>query len=448
MSDPIKLKPPVTPDGIKEPVTLTPEQIEAKRLADEKAANEAKLLELKDAQKATIDGKEYLLDKDGNAYNIDGSLFKKKDELSDPNAKPAVEPLKEGEEIEIEANGVTTKYKIDKDGNAIAADGKVFKTKDELAALLAEQTIDEGDDPFEIIQETLQFKPTSNGQPVVYEKTTEGLKKLAIDAATEIGQNIAKAEIQKFFDANPDIQQMRTHKILYGNLGTYVPQPDWNKVNISELDDDAITQIILQERKTKGDSDDTAKYFIEGIKKDGKLKEFGTLAIKYLSDKQTSDKAKADLLIKDEEDKQALANAQYWERVNNALTTKKVEINGETFVLSDNFTVKESDGKMVVKTLSDFNDYISKVRPFNIKGNVVNMTQNQYELTIEQLNRKPDNDVFEALRRFLRYDDSQLVAAKAKHDEIKKVRKLTLNAPGRSSGSSSSSVKLVLPVRS
>lgn len=443
MTEPIKLKLPVTPNGVIEPIISTPEEIEAKRLVDEKILNDAKLLELKEAPELIIDNKTYLVSKEGDAYNSDGSLFKKKDEL---NTAP-IEPLKEGEEVEIEVDNKVTKYKIDKDGNAVDDKGVVFKTKIELTALLNVQPETEaGDDPFDIIQEVLQFKPTLNGQPIVYEKTTNGLKKLTLDAATEIGQNIAQQEIQKFFEENPDIQQMRTHKTLNGDLSTYIPQPDWGKLNIAELDDDSIVQIIVQERTTKGDSIDIIKFFVDGVKKDNKVKEFGTVALKYLADKQLDNKLKADLLIKQDADSRIESNRRYWEEVNTAIAAKKLVINNETFVLPNNFTVKDSDGKTVIKTITDFNEYISKARPFSIKGNVFNMTQNQYDMTIEQMNHKPANDVFEALRRFLHYDDSQLVAAKAKHEEVKTIRKLSINRPGVSGGGGTA-IKLILPVK-
>jgi hypothetical protein len=67
---------------------------------------------------------------------------------------------------------------------------------------------------------------------------------------------------------------------------------------------------------------------------------------------------------------------------------------------------------------------------------------------MERRNSNAHSDIFNALRRFLKDDDSQLVAAKARFEEVKKIRKIVTTPAGKSGAAPGGPLKLILPVKS
>lgn len=389
--------------------------------------------------KVTIEGKEYALDNDGNALGDDGKIFKTKAELSATPPTPPVLPTNK----EVIIDDIT--YKLNEKGDALKPDGTIFMSKEDITKL---ENAEEEIDNISFLQTVLDYKPVKDGKPVVYENTEAGMTQLANDAIIEKANELATSLVDKFFNDNPDIKQMRTHKILTGSLQGFVPQQDWDKVDIEALSDDDIVKILTFERQSKGDSPEIIKFYLEGIKKDNKLKEFGKNAITYLSLKQKEQEAAANNAIKEQNVAAERDRINYWNAVDTSLRNKKITVNNETFTLPDTFRVLEGDGKAVIKTIADFNDYIKTTRVFVINGKKVQLTQNMYDAYTEQLNHKPDNDILEALRRFLKYDDAQLINIKAKTAEIEKVRRLVSRTPGKTDTPSGGPLKLKLPVRS
>jgi hypothetical protein len=417
MENGLKLKLPVQDDGIHDVVptpAITPEQIEAKRVADEAAETERLRLEAEKDKKTP--------------EQIEAERL-------------AAETLAKQNENQIEIYGVN--YKLNANGDALKEDGTIHLTKvqiDELATSEAEE------DPCELVQTVLDFKPAVNNQPVVYEKTKAGFEQLLLDATTAQAEAIATNVIDNYWDSNPKLKQLRDHIVLGGNPDTFKPQSDWKSIDVSTLTDEQLEQVVLSERLTKGDTEELAKYYIEGLKKDNKLKEFAPASLAFLTATQTTREEAAKLKIKQVEDQQRDNNIKYWNDVNNIITTKKLKIKEEEFVIPESFRIKE-DGKVVIKTMSDFNDYIRKERIFVIDGKQVRTTQNIYDIEMEKREVNAHTDLFTALRRFLKNDDSQLVTAKAKHEEVKSIRRIVTRDGAKSTPAIGGALKLNLPVK-
>lgn len=410
MDNKLKIVLPVTDNGVVEPIvtpTLTPEQIETKRIADEAAAAETARLEAE----------------------------KNKPADNKPGDEPNVE--------QIEIDGVN--YTLDAQGNATKADGTVHLTKAQIDAL--DTQIDDAD-PFDIIQTSLDFKPIVNGVQVTYTKDKAGLEQLALDAANAKAEVIAETIIEKYWDSNPTLKQLRDHVTLGGNERTFNAQPNWKAIDITTLTDEQLEQVVLTERTSKGDTPEMAKYYIDGLKKDGKLKEFAPQSLTYLTKVQTANEEQAAIVRKQAADAQNADDLKYWNEVTTALTTKKLKVKGEDFVIPETFRVKEGDGKIVVKTITDFNEYINKEKVFTLDGKQVRCTQNIYDIEVERRNSNAHSDIFNALRRFLKDDDSQLVAAKARFEEVKKIRKIVTTPASKSGAVPGGPLKLILPVKS
>ena len=106
------------------------------------------------------------------------------------------------------------------------------------------------------------------------------------------------------------------------------------------------------------------------------------------------------------------------------------------------------NGKMVTKSSTDFWNYINTPKRYRIDGEIVELTQHQYDVLQEQSKRNVNDDIYEALKRFLKYDDSQILKAKLNSAATKQVIKLTSKSGtvGQSADSTGGKVKLVLPV--
>lgn len=424
MANQLKLKLPVTEDGVRVTKSeLTPEQIEAKRLQDEAAEKERLRL-----------AEEERIKREKEAGTGGGAGTKS--EGSNPD---------EIDTTKVIINDV--EYTLNETGDAIDKDGKVVLTKAEIDKAAEVNDDDEGEDPFEVVQTVLDFKPVVNGQPIVYEKTKAGLEQLILDGATAKAEVLAEEIVKRYWEQNPQLKQLHDHYTLNGSVEAYRPEQVWSSIDVTTLNDEQMEQVILTERITKGDTPELAKYFVDGIKKDGKLKEFVTPAITFLANAQNAKAEQAEQLRVQERLKEQKRVDDYWKSADAALASKKLTIKGEDFVIPASFKVKDSTGKITVKTINDFNDYIRKEKLFTIDGNQYRMTEYAYDLEMESRSANVHNDLFNALRKFLKDDDSQLVKAKAQFEEVKKVRKLVIRDNAKPAAATGSAFKLKLPVK-
>lgn len=348
--------------------------------------------------------------------------------------------LVEGTEIELDG----AKYKLNKDGN-IERDGKVFKTKAELKTmLLAEQDNGELDYITEIQKITNIAPITSDGKPVTYENTLQGLAQREQDVFAE-GKKLGVEEFQQtLFEQFPILQSVIDHLTVHGSLKDFNEDVDYSKVVVGDDENQHLalyTQAQLKRGVPQSEIDATFAY----LKTDKKTKSFAESSLAYLKASQTeavTNRANEAKRIKDE---QVAAETAYWNDVNKIITNKELNIGDKKFKLPEVIKVKEADGKIVNRTLKDFEAYISKPLNFKIDNKVYTMTQLQYDTLQEDTKRTPHNDIFDAYRKFTKYDDSQLIAANVNNNVVKNVIKLSSKAGGGGSGATGGG-KLKLPI--
>ena len=350
--------------------------------------------------------------------------------------------LVEGAELELDG----TTYKLNKDG-AIEKDGKVFKTKDELKTLLL-ATDSTGDVNYvEEIQKVTNISPiTPDGKPITYDNTVAGLAQREQDVFLE-GKKLGVVEYEsQLFEQYPILKQVIDHLTINGSLKDFNEEVDYSKIVIG--DDEAqhiaiYTESQLARGIPQAEIDDAIKY----LKTDKKLKAYAESGLKYLTSAQTvaaSTRATNAKAIKDAQEAEQTA---YWNDVHKTITAKELTVGDKKFKLPDVIKIKEADGKVVNKTLKDFQDYIEKPLNFRIEDKVYTMTQLQYDTLQEDTKRTPHHDIFEAYRKFTKYDDSQLIAANITSGATRNIIKLTTKAGGGGSGSTNGGGKLKLPIK-
>ena len=119
--------------------------------------------------------------------------------------------LSEGDTVNVD--GVD--YTIDANGNALAADGTVFRTAAELAELISQN----GSEPSVLEQLQTRFGSDfkdENGNPIVFDNNTEGI---AAYVDTVIQNRIAEAQtaaLNNLFETYPQVEQVINHLKLNG----------------------------------------------------------------------------------------------------------------------------------------------------------------------------------------------------------------------------------------
>lgn len=422
-----------------------------------------------------IGTEKYNLNANGEAVGADGKVIKTKEEIellkkgtpgagetdAEKAAREAAEKLAEktklidaklieNAEIELEDDkGVTTKYKVNKDGALVDAENKVVKTKEELRALMLAQEEENNEvDYVSEIQKTTNITILDEaGKPVAYENTVQGLAQREQDVLKE-GRKLGASEYEtELFTKFPILKDVVEHLTINGSMDNFTQQVDYSKINIGDDEAqqiDVFTRAKLAQGMSQAEITDMINYY----KADKKLKGAAEVGLTYLKSKQTADATARAQQVADMKAADELARTNYWKEVNTILAGKKLVVDSKEFKLPDVIKVKTADGKIVTKTIKDFNDYISKPLTFTVENKPYVMTQHEYDLAVKDIKRTPHNDLFDAYRMFTGYDDSQLIAANVNDGIVKQVIKLKTKVSGGGSGSGASSTgKIVVPVK-
>jgi hypothetical protein len=233
-----------------------------------------------------------------------------------------VEPTKVEKKDEVpaeEAKAVTVDdvtYQLNDKGDAIDKDGNIFKTKEELDSLQAQE------DELPLVEEILQksgYKFTDDkGKPKVYDDTPEGLLDLANDIATEKN----KVSIKKFFDQFPSVKEYAEHLQRGGTDDQYFQKrsTSWTNVKFDEKDEALLTNAVVAQLMTTGMTKEHAEATAKLYKETDKLKDFGKAAYTTLvnseKEKDRLDKADFEKRQKEQEDK----DTKHWNNVKSVIT--------------------------------------------------------------------------------------------------------------------------------
>ena len=410
-----------------------------------------------------IDGVEHQIDATGAILDKDGKIFKTKDEVAEllkvanktpeqieaerlaeearkKQAEQQTIDLKEGVVIELDGVELT----IDKNGNAVDKDNKVVKTKEELEKLVASNT--QGDINYiEVIQKQTNLLPYKEDKPVTYENTTEGLAAYVNDVH-KLGVETGKVQFEKeLFNQFPVVKQFLNHLILNnGDASNFNNVVDYSKITLTD-DEQQWETLYVAEKAARGIPAQEAKDLFKYLKDDKKGKEAAQASLKFLNDLQIKQNKEADDLLAEQRKLEQQEQEKYINTVATIIETKTLKVKDTVYKLPDAIRVNEG-GKIVTKTLKDFNDYLSKPIVVKIDGENYTTTQHEYDKFLENNKRTANDDIFEAYRRFTGYDDTQLIANKANQKQAKKVIKLTTRSQNNQSAPINNG-KIVLPIK-
>lgn len=325
--------------------------------------------------------------------------------------------LNDGDIVELDGKS----YTVNANGELLDSDNKVFKTSDELNAILA-ANVAESDETALIadIQKEIGIEVVDeSGAVVVFENTPEGIKSY-VNSVLEVRESeIAETVINDLLSEYPIVEQVINHIKLNGSLEGFNERVDRSDMQISKDDESQQIAIIKEEWKSQGKKG-SADSYIEYLKTAGTLYDASIECLQTLNEISVADKIKQEAAIKEKEANDEREAAEHWNTVNSIIDSG--ELLG--YKLPDRITVNR-DGKQLVLGKNDFKNYISK--PVDREGN----TKYMIDRSKEDGKVRIEDDLLKAYLKFTGSNYSSLVSMAINKEKIKSLKLSSTNNNGK-----------------
>lgn len=322
--------------------------------------------------------------------------------------------LSEGDTINVD--GVN--YTIDAEGNAIAADGTVFRTATELAELIAQN----GSKPSVLNQLQTRFGSDfkdENGNPIVFDDNEEGIAAYVETVVQSRVKEAQTAAINNLFETYPQVEQVINHLKLNGTLDDFVEIPDRSQITVSKDNEEQQAAFIREEWKLSGKKGDVNK-FIDYCKNAGILYDTAVESKEAVDSIYESRLAEQKAQVEAKEAAAAAEEKAYWDNVEK--TISKGELLG--YSIPEQIQCNK-DGKKVMLSRKDFLKYVST--PVDSEGNTAYMLD---EAKVDSDVRMQD-DLLKAFLRFTGGDYASLVGMAVNKQKVLSIRTAAAQTTGK-----------------
>ena len=322
--------------------------------------------------------------------------------------------LSEGDTINVD--GVD--YTIDAEGNAIAADGTVFRTATELAELIAQN----GSEPSVLNQLQTRFGfdfKDENGNPIVFDDNEEGIAAYVETVVQSRVKEAQTAAINNLFETYPQVEQVINHLKLNGTLDDFVEIPDRSQITVSKDNEEQQATFIREEWKLSGKKGDVNK-FIDYCKNAGILYDTAVESKEAVDSIYESRLAEQKAQVEAKEAAAAAEEKAYWDNVEK--TISKGELLG--YSIPEQIQCNK-DGKKVMLSRKDFLKYVST--PVDSEGNTAYMLD---EAKVDSDARMQD-DLLKAFLRFTGGDYASLVGMAVNKQKVLSIRTAAAQTTGK-----------------
>ncbi len=322
--------------------------------------------------------------------------------------------LSEGDTINVD--GVD--YTIDAEGNAIAADGTVFRTATELAELIAQN----GSEPSVLDQLQTRFGSDfkdENDNPIVFDDNEEGIAAYVETVVQSRVKEAQTAAINNLFETYPQVEQVINHLKLNGTLDDFVEIPDRSQITVSKDNEEQQATFIREEWKLSGKKGDVNK-FIDYCKNAGILYDTAVESKEAVDSIYESRLAEQKAQVEAKEAAAAAEEKAYWDNVEK--TISKGELLG--YSIPEQIQCNK-DGKKVMLSRKDFLKYVST--PVDSEGNTAYMLD---EAKVDSDARMQD-DLLKAFLRFTGGDYASLVGMAVNKQKVLSIRTAAAQTTGK-----------------
>lgn len=322
--------------------------------------------------------------------------------------------LSEGDTINVD--GVD--YTIDAEGNAIAADGTVFRTATELAELIAQN----GSEPSVLNQLQTRFGSDfkdENGNPIVFDDNEEGIAAYVETVVQSRVKEAQTAALNNLFETYPQVEQVINHLKLNGTLDDFVEIPDRSQITVSKDNEEQQATFIREEWKLSGKKGDVNK-FIDYCKNAGILYDTAVESKEAVDSIYESRLAEQKAQVEAKEAAAAAEEKAYWDNVEK--TISKGELLG--YSIPEQIQCNK-DGKKVMLNRRDFLKYVST--PVDSEGNTAYMLD---EAKVDSDARMQD-DLLKAFLRFTGGDYASIVGMAVNKQKVLSIRTAAAQTTGK-----------------
>ena len=322
--------------------------------------------------------------------------------------------LSEGDTVNVD--GVD--YTIDANGNAVGADGTIFRTAAELTELIAQN----GSEPSVLDQLQTRFGSDfkdEDGNPIVFDNNAEGI---AAYVDTVVQSRIVEAQtaaLNNLFETYPQVEQVINHLKLNGTLEDFVEIPDRSSITVSKDNEEQQATFICEEWKLSGKKGDVNK-FIDYCKNAGILYDTAVESKEAVDSIYESRLAEQKAQVEAKEAAAAAEEKAYWENVEK--TISKGELLG--YSIPEQIQCNR-DGKKVMLSRKDFLKYVST--PVDSEGNTAYMLD---EAKVDS-NARMQDDLLKAFLKFTGGNYASLVGMAVNKHKVLSVRTAAAQTTGK-----------------
>lgn len=333
---------------------------------------------------------------------------------SDGDSSTGEVTLSEGDTVNVD--GVD--YTIDANGNAVDADGTVFRTAAELAELIAQN----GSEPSVLDQLQTRFGSDfkdEDGNPIVFDNNAEGI---AAYVDTVVQSRIVEAQtaaLNNLFETYPQVEQVINHLKLNGTLDDFVEIPDRSNITVSKDNEEQQATFIREEWKLSGKKGDVNK-FIDYCKNAGILYDTAVESKEAVDSIYESRLAEQKAQVEAKEAAAAAEEKAYWDNVEK--TISKGELLG--YSIPEQIQCNR-DGKKVMLSRKDFLKYVST--PVDSEGNTAYMLD---EAKVDS-NARMQDDLLKAFLKFTGGNYASLVGMAVNKHKVLSVRTAAAQTTGK-----------------
>ena len=192
-----------------------------------------------------------------------------KDVKDEKDNNPSTGELEEGTNIELD--GVT--YTVDKDGNVVDADGKIFKEAKDVQEWLKTFNVDnQNPEDKELSIASIQKAigeeiVDEKGQPVEFTNDVEGVKSYIDNVIALRSNELQQAAVNKVFNDNPILAQFANYLAVNGSPKGFGEMPDRSGIKLDANNEEQQIAIIKAAAEEFGNTtlnDNYIKYLKDG----------------------------------------------------------------------------------------------------------------------------------------------------------------------------------------
>lgn len=350
----------------------------------------------------------------------------------------------------IEIDG--EEYILSETGDALNTDKTVKYTKAELDAF------DEasGESAVALLSKTTNIIPIdSDGVPIEYSDDDAGLAKYVSDVYDQGRSDSNKEFNSTLYNKYPVLQNIINHlELNNGDLTNFNNTVSYKDIDIDKKDETQMKSIIFAARKLRGeDSAKTEKYY--NYLKDSDVDMKAVISesadeLNYLKqiEEEETNRTQEQLDAKATADAESLKD--YWGievkdgkvvdlnkegSVYKSIKSGTLTLGDEKYIIPEKIRVKVGD-KVEYKTRDDFFKYVYQPVTQIVNGQKVTQTAHITDMQAEMSARSTGHDIFDAFKRYVKYDNTQFIKEQVAKANMKTITKrLTTNSKSNTSTS-------------